>query len=539
MQNDDIVGRWNYGATPQFPYGEETSYRKAMAFLDGPYVIEDWGCGTAWARKFVERGRYIGLDGSWSMHCDKVVDLRTYRSEADAILVRHILEHNHGWKKILENALASFQKKFALVMFTPFSSGETHSIGSNPEGTIPDLSFKKQDLLDLIGKFPYTEESVPSATQYGFEHVFYIARSASDLPKRAGATASGVQVSIVIPTFNHLEDLLKPNLESLRQFTDLSNVEVVVVANGCTDGTEDYVRSLWAPFKVLSFPDPLGYTKATNEGLKAASGAFVVLLNNDIVFLPQAKNLWLDMLLAPFKGNPKMGVTGPLQLHDHYAGQDVIVASCLCISRAALEAAGGLLDEVYSPGGGEDVDLCCKVRAAGYTVRQVPRAGEPGRQWANVDGTFPIWHKNNQTFKDVPDYWSKIVRRNGLINLKRHNKNIKLNLFGKARDGYASLDDPSDLLAYVIADPVRPDFEVGSVSEILAVQPFDWCVAHQSWNALGGEDPIAIWFRLLKPGGKLVLELGHRDGVNTDALSRVGFVDIKIGPGNGHVEAVK
>lgn len=102
------------------------------------------------------------------------------------------------------------------------------------------------------------------------------------------------------------------------------------------------------------------------------------------------------------------------------------------------------------------------------------------------------------------------------------------------RKAMAFLDGP-----YVIADPVRPAFEVGSVSEILAVQPFGWCVAHQSWNALGGEDPIAIWFRLLKPGGKLVLELGHRDGVNTDALSRVGFTGIKVDLQRGHVEALK
>lgn len=171
---DDILGKWNYGTVPSFAYGDETSYRKAMAFLDGPYIIEDWGCGTAFAKKFVERGRYVGVDGSWSLHCHLVADLRTYRSRADAILLRHILEHNWEWKKILENALASFQKKFCLVLFTPFSQ-ETKSIGVTWE-TIPDLSFRKEDLLEYLKPFSYTEETLQSATQYGVEHIFYITR---------------------------------------------------------------------------------------------------------------------------------------------------------------------------------------------------------------------------------------------------------------------------------------------------------------------------------------------------------------------------
>lgn len=166
------LANWNYGGTPQFPYGDETTYKKAIEFLDGPYVIEDWGCGTAWAKRFVKRGRYVGVDGSWSLHCDLVADLRLYRSTADAIMMRHILEHNNDWKKIIENALASFQKKFVLILFTPF--GEiTRSIGSTKEN-VPDISFRKEDLLDFLRPFQFTEESLRTGTQYGVEHLFYV-----------------------------------------------------------------------------------------------------------------------------------------------------------------------------------------------------------------------------------------------------------------------------------------------------------------------------------------------------------------------------
>lgn len=191
---DGILGKWNYGTTPQFPYGDETSYQKAMDFLDGPYIIEDWGSGVSWARKFVKRGRYIGLDGSWSHHCDQVVDLRTYRSQADAILLRHVLEHNLEWQKIIENALASFQRKLVLILFTPFSES-THVMTMGPVGggndTVPDISFKREDILKYLlaeGLIPgtstkrrlfyFTEESLVTATQYGQEHIFYIEKYA-------------------------------------------------------------------------------------------------------------------------------------------------------------------------------------------------------------------------------------------------------------------------------------------------------------------------------------------------------------------------
>ena len=74
--------------------------------------------------------------------------------------------------------------------------------------------------------------------------------------------------SIVIPTYNHLEDCLKPCLKSIIKYTDLSQVEIIIVANGCTDNTKEYVESLGSPFKLLWIDEPSGYTKSTNEGIK-------------------------------------------------------------------------------------------------------------------------------------------------------------------------------------------------------------------------------------------------------------------------------
>jgi GT2 family glycosyltransferase len=312
-------------------------------------------------------------------------------------------------------------------------------------------------------------------------------------------------VSIVIPTFQHLEDLLKPNLQSLIEFTDLTDVEVIVVANGCTDGTEEYVKSLGPKFSVLSFPDALGYTRATNEGIKVATGDFLVFYNNDNVLLPQPKNDWIHKLLAPFDGNPKMGITGPLQLHDDYADADVIIGFCLCIPRKVMQeamvATGGLLDEIYSPGGGEDIDLCCQVKSKGYVVRQVPVDGKQGFSHQNT-GDFQIWHKNNQTFKDIPEYTRFIIKKNGLVNLKKYNKNIKLNIGsgGIEYPGYLSVD-LHDRRANIIMDVTKLEFKENSVTELLAIHVFEHL---NPYHAL---DILKRWHKVLKPGGRLIMEM--------------------------------
>jgi cell division septation protein DedD len=77
-----MIGRWDYGEADAFAYDAEESYRKGLAFLDGHGPIEDWGCGTAYAKRFVEKSAYIGVDGSKSRFVDTVADLQTYRSAA-------------------------------------------------------------------------------------------------------------------------------------------------------------------------------------------------------------------------------------------------------------------------------------------------------------------------------------------------------------------------------------------------------------------------------------------------------------------------
>lgn len=51
-----------------------------------------------------------------------------------------------------------------------------------------------------------------------------------------------IKYSIIIPTLNHCDDLLVPCVNSILQYTDMSNVEIIISANGCTDNTRAKVR---------------------------------------------------------------------------------------------------------------------------------------------------------------------------------------------------------------------------------------------------------------------------------------------------------
>jgi hypothetical protein len=170
-----LQGVWNYGTLPRFNYGDDTTYRQGMAFLDGHGDIEDWGCGFAHARTFVSTSRYRGVDGSGSA-ADVIADLTTYRTTVDCIFMRHVLEHNFEWRQILANAVASFQRRMVVVIFTPFAA-TTHRIVSATEVTavpVPDIAFRKADLTRCFAGCRYREESCRTRTQYGTEHVFYL-----------------------------------------------------------------------------------------------------------------------------------------------------------------------------------------------------------------------------------------------------------------------------------------------------------------------------------------------------------------------------
>lgn len=170
------VGKWHHDKATS-PFGTDLrSYQLAMAWFAGHGRIEDWGCGTARAKDFTEN-EYVGVDGSVG-YADVIADLETYKSEVPCVLLRHVLEHNYGWRAILRNALESFTRRMVVVLFTPLVP-ETKIINVNDktewwDDGIPDIAFALDELLAYFGDTYVKRDTLNGPDAYGVEHVFYL-----------------------------------------------------------------------------------------------------------------------------------------------------------------------------------------------------------------------------------------------------------------------------------------------------------------------------------------------------------------------------
>jgi hypothetical protein len=154
-------------------YGGIQTYQLAEEFLKD-LDVEDWGCGLC-GFKILHMGGYLGVDGTKTPFTDKVVDLREYRSNVEGIMMRHVLEHNYDWRKVLDNATQSFTKRMCLVLFTPFQK-ETKVMAQNiGHGVdVPDIGFKQEDINEYLEKFKWHMDTVESKCHYGIEYIYYI-----------------------------------------------------------------------------------------------------------------------------------------------------------------------------------------------------------------------------------------------------------------------------------------------------------------------------------------------------------------------------
>jgi len=170
-----VAGKWDYSAAAApAAYGAPDTYRLAAAWLDGcGSVVEDWGCGTAYARQFFTQSRYVGVDGSTSKFADTVADLLTYISPgADGILLRHVLEHNPQWEALLARALGAARRRVAVVLYIP-PEQDTREVAR--WGDIPCYALGRPALVALLAPHQWREVRIKCATPpFNVEHIFYI-----------------------------------------------------------------------------------------------------------------------------------------------------------------------------------------------------------------------------------------------------------------------------------------------------------------------------------------------------------------------------
>lgn len=97
-----------------------------------------------------------------------------------------------------------------------------------------------------------------------------------------------MRLSVVLPTYNRLGQLKQVLAGLCGQTVSADSFEVVVVSDGSSDGTNEYLTSLETPFKLVPvLQENGGVATARNNGIKTASGEIVLFIDDDVVPTPQ------------------------------------------------------------------------------------------------------------------------------------------------------------------------------------------------------------------------------------------------------------
>jgi GT2 family glycosyltransferase len=214
-------------------------------------------------------------------------------------------------------------------------------------------------------------------------------------------------VSVIVVNWNTGE-LLSRCLDSVDAEWNSVALEVIVVDNGSTDGSQALVEEAHPSDRLIANPDNRGFSIANNQGISASSGRYVLLLNSDT----EVERDSLRVLVDYGDSHAEAGILGPRLLNSDGTLQpsggrfptplgtalallglarltgrprygtkrdyakpavvDEVSGAAMMIRREVVEQIGGL-DESFR-WGYEDVDLCRRARRAGWQVHYVPGA---------------------------------------------------------------------------------------------------------------------------------------------------------------------
>jgi len=213
-------------------------------------------------------------------------------------------------------------------------------------------------------------------------------------------------LSIVLVCWNN-KAYLDPCLKSLYDTGMRNSFDIVVVDNGSTDGSQKMLAEKYPQVKLIQNDSNLGLGKASNQGIDATRGRYILLLNNDTIvngaafddmvdFLDQHprtgavggkilnpdgstqccyynfSTLWEEFLIASRLGEKFRPGYPAVMNGDEVRPVDWLTSACLMVRRATLDEVG-LLDENYFIYG-DEVDLQYRIMKAGWDIHYLPQA---------------------------------------------------------------------------------------------------------------------------------------------------------------------
>jgi N-acetylglucosaminyl-diphospho-decaprenol L-rhamnosyltransferase len=215
-------------------------------------------------------------------------------------------------------------------------------------------------------------------------------------------------LSIILVSWN-TRKLLTSCLTSIYTYPPHCQFEVWVVDNASSDGTQEMLREIFPQVHLIENIKNLGFASANNQALSLVDSPYILLLNPDTIIKPGA----LNELVAYIDKNPQVGAAGArllsqdgslqvscyvtptlfreflrlMHLDRFWPGAsyqmnhwditlprevEIIQGACMILRKMALDQVG-LFDErffIYT----EEVDLCYRLRQAGWKLHWVPQA---------------------------------------------------------------------------------------------------------------------------------------------------------------------
>ena len=247
-----------------------------------------------------------------------------------------------------------------------------------------------------------------------------------------------MDLSICLVPLNALV-YLEPLLASIEQHTIGLSYEVIMVDNGSTDGTLEWVKEHHPEIQLICNQANLGFTRGNNQAMALAKGDFLLLLNPDTLLTEDC----FGPQIAYMRENPKVAIIIPKVLNsdgsfqhqsrrgdarpaavfgyflklgklfpknralngylqswlpeDEVAEVKAVSGSCMFIRRQVYEQIGGLDEQFFAYQ--EDSDYCMRARQAGWKVMYVPLSsiihygGEGGSKTQPYYAIFQ-WHRS-------------------------------------------------------------------------------------------------------------------------------------------------
>lgn len=219
-----------------------------------------------------------------------------------------------------------------------------------------------------------------------------------------------MDLSVIIVNWN-TKKLLADCLASIYKYNKDLNFEVIVVDNGSKDGSQAMMKKKFPQVNLILNKDNLGFAKANNQGIKAAKGEYLLLLNSDTYLIENS----LQKLVKKAKSIENLGALGPLLVNadksiqqsvgflphlpqvfywmsflddlplgkflkpyhvDHdsfYKSQqevDWLTGAAILIPSVVIKKVGPLDESIFMYG--EDVELCARIKKSKYEIIYSP-----------------------------------------------------------------------------------------------------------------------------------------------------------------------